>query len=104
MLISVENIDRVAYSSAFCRLGSQVTVFARRGRVLPKEDEDVADLLQAALSKEGVSFVLDVEEYTKASLAGDQVELGYRRRSASDGEAQVFDAILIAAGRKPNVG
>jgi len=79
-------------------------VYARRGRVLPKEDEDVADLLQAALTKEGVSFLLDVEEYMQASLTPEEVSLTYKRRSSSDVATQSFDAILVAAGRKPNVG
>eukprot|EP00730_Choanoeca_flexa_P015622 TRINITY_DN7215_c1_g1_i1.p1 TRINITY_DN7215_c1_g1~~TRINITY_DN7215_c1_g1_i1.p1 ORF type:complete len:669 (+),score=187.63 TRINITY_DN7215_c1_g1_i1:53-2059(+) len=90
-------------AQAFQRLGSSVTVLARRGRVLPKEDEDVAQLLQSALEKEGVQFILDVEEYVRFEHADENVRLVVKRKS---GEEQELDceALLVAAGRKPNVG
>jgi pyruvate/2-oxoglutarate dehydrogenase complex dihydrolipoamide dehydrogenase (E3) component len=88
---------------AGCRLGSQVAVFARRGRVLPKEDEDVARMLQEVLAAEGVSFHLDCQSYD-CIVAGTHGGATLAFTTAAQGQLTLsFDAILVAAGRKPNV-
>ncbi|MBX9628302.1 MAG: FAD-dependent oxidoreductase [Gemmataceae bacterium] len=64
---------------AFARLGSRVTLAARGGRLLPREDDDAAELLAGVFRREGVELV------PNPPAAGG------------------FDAVLIAAGRTPNV-
>lgn len=64
---------------AFARLGSRVTLVARGGRLLPREDHEAGDLLRAAFLTDGVEIV--------------------RETPAPTG----FDAVLVAAGRRPNV-
>ena len=64
------------------RLGVAATIFDRGPRLLHREDPDVAELLQNQLKTEGVKLELNAE--LKRVPAG-------------------FDAILVAAGRVPNV-
>ncbi len=64
---------------AFARLGSVVTLIAKGGRVLPREDADAAELLANALKADGVSILPEVP----AGFAAD--------------------AVLMAVGRVPNV-
>ena len=66
----------------FQRLGVAVTIFDRGPRLLHREDADVAELLQDTLKAEGVQ--LDFNAELKRVPAG-------------------FDAVLVAAGRVPNV-
>ena len=64
---------------AFARLGSKVTLVARGGRLLPREDAEASDLLRTAFVADGVEVVRETP-----ALTG-------------------FDAVLVAAGRRPNV-
>lgn len=65
---------------AFARLGSKVTVAARDVRLLPKDDADAGDFLAGVFRREGIEIVSN-----PPPVGGG------------------FDAVLIAAGRTPNV-
>jgi len=92
----------IELAQAFQRLGSQVAVFSRSDTILPKEDRDAAGIVEAALRRDGVTFVYGAD---------------YRRIESHDGKSPVtivldqgqaeqrleFDALLVAAGRKPTV-
>lgn len=98
-------------AQAMQRLGTQVTVFGRSGKVLPKEDEDMAAIVKEQMIKDGVEFQLAVSEYKEIALNGKVLDNGYPEMTMTvvrKGEARFemeyeFDAILVAAGRRPNV-
>eukprot|EP00177_Eucheuma_denticulatum_P003913 GFKZ01007075.1.p1 GENE.GFKZ01007075.1~~GFKZ01007075.1.p1 ORF type:complete len:688 (-),score=132.43 GFKZ01007075.1:377-2401(-) len=95
-------------AQAMQRLGSKVTMFGRSGKVLPKEDADLAGIVKARMEKDGVEFRLEVEKYDGVELTGNVSEEGYeevRMRTVEGGESReyLFDAMLVSAGRKPNV-
>lgn len=97
------NIDGTQLSpSPLCRFGSQVHVFGRSGRILPKEDADVAQIVQTRMQKDGVDFQLNVKEYTSVEARGDVVVLKCELNSGTHAEFEL-DALLVAAGRRPNV-
>ena len=87
-------------AQAMARLGGEVTIVDRDGRLLSKEDEDAAAVVQASLAGDGVRLELGVSlERATRDVAG--VALHGTRGGAPlrlDG-----DAILVAAGRRPNV-
>jgi pyruvate/2-oxoglutarate dehydrogenase complex dihydrolipoamide dehydrogenase (E3) component len=91
------------------RLGTQVTVLGRSGRVLPKEDEDHASIVQSQLEKDGVEFRLNVTEYVSVELTGNLVdglpEMSFKiKEKGGDSVTELTaDAILVATGRRPNV-
>lgn len=91
------------------RLGTQVTVLGRSGRVLPKEDEDHASMVQNQLEKDGVEFRLSVTEYLSVELTGNLVdglpEMSFKikERGGDSVTELIVDAILVATGRQPNV-
>lgn len=95
-------------SQAMQRLGTQVTMFGRSGSVLPKEDDDLAEVVKMQMQADGVVFRLNVGEYKDVGLSGNVADNGYPEivvNTVEDGEAieYRFDALLVAAGRKPNV-
>ena len=47
-------------AQAFQRFGSQVTVFSRSDKILPKEDPDAAKIVENALRRDGVTFAFNV--------------------------------------------
>jgi pyruvate/2-oxoglutarate dehydrogenase complex dihydrolipoamide dehydrogenase (E3) component len=81
-------------AQAFARLGSAVTIAQRGPRLLPREDEEVGDLLRARLAREGVRILLG--HRAVAASAG-----GMRFASAAGEHPESFDALLVATGRRP---
>jgi pyruvate/2-oxoglutarate dehydrogenase complex dihydrolipoamide dehydrogenase (E3) component len=50
----------VELAQAFQRFGSQVTVFSRNNKILPKEDPDAAKIVENSLRRDGVTFAYNV--------------------------------------------
>ncbi|GAC1647378.1 MAG: mercuric reductase [Gemmatimonadaceae bacterium] len=87
-------------AQAFARLGSTVTILNASSRLLPRDDADASDVVEKALAGDGVV-----------------IQHGARVRTARrDGESRTLlydvagktseitgDAVLVAAGRAPNV-
>lgn len=88
-------------AQAFQRLGSRVTVVDVSPRVLPREDSDAAEIVQARLEREGVALVLGAKIERVLTRAGGKVLLV---EDADGAEREiVVDEILVATGRAPNV-
>lgn len=86
-------------AQAFARLGSQVTQVEMLTRVLPREDEDVAQVAASALSASGVTL-LTGHKAERFAVEGSEKVLYV---SAGGSEVRlVFDQVLIAIGRKAN--
>lgn len=87
-------------AQAFQRFGSQVTVFARSGQIMPKEDPMAAEIVAKKMQADGVQFNYKVK-YNAVSHSDSGIELSFEQ----DGEQKSgeFDALLVAIGRKPNV-
>lgn len=86
-------------SQAFCRLGSEVTII-QQGRFLPREDPEASALLASVFEREGIRTLLDSKPISVEKADGCKLI----RVRTPDGERIVeADAILIGAGRQPNV-
>ncbi|WP_419661158.1 putative mercuric reductase (Hg(II) reductase) [Desulfosarcina variabilis str. Montpellier] len=91
----------IEMAQAFNRLGTTVTVIDRAEQILPKEDRDMADAVQARLTAEGVVFYLNaVVEQVEADGEKKTVSVTLGNGAAADLKA---DTLLVAAGRIPNV-
>ncbi len=83
---------------AFGRLGSEVTIVQSAPQILEREDADVAAALRGRLEREGVRILVSAKALRVESEGG-----GLRIVLDSEGAAVACDAILVAAGRRPNV-
>ncbi len=84
-------------AQAFARLGSRVTVIERLPRILPIEDAEIAELLRARLSVEGLDILTDTTAERIEHNGGSKIiHCGGGRRIEAD-------EILVAVGRRPNV-
>ena len=87
----------VEMAQAFQRFGSEVTLLEMGKHILSREDPDAAELVQAALIRDGVDIRCGVEaKGVRMDGAERIVEL------SSGGELRV-DEILVGVGRAPNV-
>jgi pyruvate/2-oxoglutarate dehydrogenase complex dihydrolipoamide dehydrogenase (E3) component len=84
---------------AFARLGAEVTVLQRGPRILPRDDEELAALLQDYVSRELRLICNAAVREVRASSGSNVVvfEAGGRE------ETLECDQILVATGRKPNL-
>ncbi len=87
-------------AQAFARLGSQVSLVSDVPRLLPKEDPDVAALLDQQFRREGIELILGAKVERAEKSAVGKILIVNR---AEKNETIVGDEILLAAGRVPNV-
>jgi pyruvate/2-oxoglutarate dehydrogenase complex dihydrolipoamide dehydrogenase (E3) component len=87
-------------AQAFARLGATVTLIGSHAQILPKEDQDAAEIVQRSLERDGVQMLLGARP-TRVESVGEEKRLTVER--AGRGEAVLANAILVAVGRRPNV-
>ncbi len=84
-------------AQSFARLGSHVTQIQRGPRLMPREDEDVAELVQAALQADGIE-VLTNHKAVRCERDGQRKFLVVEQHGA---ERRIeFDELLCATGRR----
>jgi pyruvate/2-oxoglutarate dehydrogenase complex dihydrolipoamide dehydrogenase (E3) component len=85
---------------AFARLGVRVTIVEALPRILDKEDADVAQVVHQALEADGVRVAAGAS-VRKVSRAEGRVRVELTHGGAE--EVVEAEALLVAAGRVPNV-
>jgi pyruvate/2-oxoglutarate dehydrogenase complex dihydrolipoamide dehydrogenase (E3) component len=78
----------------FARVGSNVTLVQADERLLPRIDPEAAELVDESLRSDGVEVVLD----------GEAIAIEDGALLLAGGERLSFDRLLVATGRRPNVG
>ena len=84
-------------AQAVRRLGGDVVLIARSGRVLPREAQRLGEALGAVLRRDGIELVLDAT-VSAARRDGEDFVL-----DLGDGGELRGDRLLVAAGRRPRV-
>ncbi|RKU26574.1 pyridine nucleotide-disulfide oxidoreductase [Candidatus Poribacteria bacterium] len=95
----------IELGQAFHRLGSMVSIVQRGDRILKKEDCDVSEKMLEYLSADGIEFKLN---YTLSEITRENSKIcvSFKENHTSNGinhVSEVYDKILIAAGRLPNI-
>ena len=88
-------------AQAFARFGSQVSVIVRSGQLLGREDADAAVIVQRAMQRDGVEFSFRTA-LIEVRTAGTEKRLMVQTADGSRREIPA-DAILVGAGRTPNI-
>jgi len=83
-------------AQAFRRLGSEVTMVVSRDRLLPRDEPAASEVLADVFASEGIGLHFSARAQS-VRREGDSIHL------MADGEKPVGDALLLAAGRCPNV-
>ena len=81
----------------FSRLGVKVAIVQRGTQLLPREDVDVAEFMHNRFTAEGIRVRLKAAS-KRVSMRDEKVALEF-----ADAESITADAMLIAAGRTPNL-
>jgi pyruvate/2-oxoglutarate dehydrogenase complex dihydrolipoamide dehydrogenase (E3) component len=87
----------VELAQAFCRLGSHVTVLQRGPHLIPRDDTDMIAILEQQFAAEGI----DVRCH---AVVKEVLAQGTEKVVQVDGSEPIrADAVLVAAGRSPNI-
>ena len=87
------------FASMYADFGSEVTVIDLAQRLMPREDEEIADRAKAIFEAKGIKFLLE----SKIEKIVDKNGKGYVQISQGSSKSEIeSDAILVAIGRKPN--
>lgn len=87
-------------SQAMRRFGGNITIIDRNGRLLHREDDDVAEALTALFQCEGIDTLLDARVLRVSGRSGESVTVVVEQ--AGKERAVTGTHLLIAAGRIPN--
>ena len=87
------------FGQMYRRFGSEVTIIQRNDRLIPREDEDVAQAIREILEDEGIHILTDADA-TRVERRGEQVAVGVS--VAGKAATVVGSHLLVATGRRPN--
>ena len=89
-------------AQAFQRLGAQVTVFSRDEQILPKEEPEAVAIVKESMIRDGVAFAFN-SAFKRIEGKGEKGPVRVVLDDNGTERYLEFDALLIAAGRKPSV-
>lgn len=89
------------FASVFRSFGSEVTVLEYCKDILPRFDTDLAKRLKQSLGKRGIEINTQAQ-VTGIAYDGSEYTVSYTRKGKE--ESVVADKVLMAVGRKANVG
>ena len=92
----------IEMAQGFRRFGSEVVVVGSRDHILPRDDVELTDLLREHLAGESVRFLLR-SSVERIKYDGAAIRAIFRTASSPDVEEVEGDALLVAAGRRPNM-
>jgi pyruvate/2-oxoglutarate dehydrogenase complex dihydrolipoamide dehydrogenase (E3) component len=86
-------------AQAMRRLGSRVTVCERDERLLPREDEDIAEAIRDLMQEEGITIITSADVSRVSGRSGERVAL-----HAMIGGQKIIEGshLLVALGKTPN--
>lgn len=88
------------FTSTYSLFGSKVTIFGDNPKFLPRDDEDIAELVKSELETQGAEFKLGVK-VKKFVEEADGVNLYFENAEGKE-KVQKFSAVLVATGRRPD--
>ncbi len=87
------------FGQMFRRFGSRVTIVQRNGRILSREDDDIAEAITGILKNEGIDVCIDTGAYRVENRNGG---IFVRMRCEAEPHEVVGSHLLVATGRRPN--
>ncbi len=87
-------------AQAFARFGSKVTLFEAECQILPREDQDAANIVREALHRDGVESICEVK-IERVEREGDVRR--FHVVHGGENKTLEFDQVLVGVGRAPNV-
>ncbi len=88
------------FAATYAKFGTKVTIIDKGDRLLPREDDDVADVVYESYKSLGVDILFN-SEINHVEQSDDEVLISYTENGVS--KELRADALLVATGRRANV-
>ncbi len=88
-------------AQSFARFGSQVYLVEASHQILPREDDDAAQVVQQALNDDGINLLCCGRDMLISAADDGRIRMNGQYREGTYEE--VVDRLLVAVGRAPNV-
>jgi dihydrolipoamide dehydrogenase len=87
------------FAQMFRRFGAQVTILERGDRLMPKEDEDVCEVMSKIFEEDGISVLINTKAVKFENYGTDKIRVTVE----GPGLQKTYSCshVLMAAGRKP---
>ncbi|MEE8482994.1 MAG: FAD-dependent oxidoreductase, partial [Nitrospinota bacterium] len=90
------------YAQIFARFGTKVTVIEKMGQILPREEKELADILEGVFKREGVDVQTCIETKNMEQTNG-KIRLTADCQKDQCEKTFEADKLFAASGRAPNV-
>lgn len=87
-------------AQSFARFGSEVFLFERSDRILPREDSEASAILQHRFEHDGVKLLLDSKDMQLGTDGGEGIQVQVTQHGQQ--VQTTVDELLVAVGRAPN--
>ncbi len=88
-------------AQTFARLGSEVTLFERGDRLLPREDAEASAIVQKHFEHDGIRILLNAQDMNIGPAENSEIRVQITQNGTI--LETVVDQLLVAVGRAPNV-
>ena len=93
----------IEFAYFFNSFGSSVTVLEAESQILPREDEEIAGILEKSLQEQGITIHTGVKVSAVASAKGGAMRVDFRGEGAGADERLTASKVLMAVGVKGNI-
>lgn len=89
------------FASIFNNFGSQVTIFESGDNILLREEPEIREEIKKDFQNRGIEILTKSNIVKVDNFSKNKVEVLFNKNNKN--ETLIFDGILIAVGRKPNI-
>ena len=87
-------------AQSFARFGSEVFIFGRSDRLLPREDPQAGDIIARQFERDGINIMLGSKDMQLSPTDDSLIRINVTREGQST--EIIVDKLLVAVGRAPN--
>lgn len=87
------------FGQMFKRFGAKVTLLEQSGRLMPKEDDDVCEVMSGIFKEDGIDVLTEAKAVKFEKLAGGKLKVSVELKGKLT--THTCSHVLLASGRKP---
>lgn len=87
------------FGQMFKRFGAEVTLLEQSSRLMPKEDDDVCEVMSGIFKEDGIQVLTEAKAVKFEKLADGQIKVSVKLKGKLT--THVCSHVLLASGRKP---
>jgi dihydrolipoamide dehydrogenase len=103
MIIIGGGVIGLEFAQIMHRMGSKVTVLEMMPQIIPKEDLEIATLLEGSLRKEGIEILTNAMVTNVGSTEEGEKVVSFTLKQEGEEQKKIAKKVLLAVGRSPYI-